>query len=309
LKIFYAFGQGASQLGRWRLPTEAFNEFALPYPTLSEQTRISDFLALETAKIDALIEEQRRLIELLKEKRQAVISHAVTKGLNPSAPMKDSGIEWLGPVPEHWKVHSFRHHLNSVFNGLTADQIDRGPDTVAVTRIETISRGVINFEKVGYIRSEDAREDRKLLSGDVLFSNINSLNMIGNCARYSGDGILFAGMNLLVLRPRESINPIWLYWLVKSTQFREEVESLAKPAINQASISQSSICAIPVPTPAYKEQVAIAIFLDHVTAKLDELIGEGDCAIDLLQERRNALISATVTGKIDVRNYVPKEAA
>ncbi len=100
--IFYAFGQGASQFGRWRLPTEAFNEFALPFPSMAEQVHISQFLDEETKKIDALIEEQRRLIELLKEKRQAVISHAVTKGLDPRVASFDSSIEWLDNVPTHW---------------------------------------------------------------------------------------------------------------------------------------------------------------------------------------------------------------
>ena len=104
-KIFYAFGQGASLFGRWRLPTEAFNDFELPVPPVSEQIAIAAFLDRETAKIDALVEEQQRLIALLKEKRQAVISHAVTKGLDPNAPMKDSGVEWFGKVPKHWDSH------------------------------------------------------------------------------------------------------------------------------------------------------------------------------------------------------------
>jgi type I restriction enzyme S subunit len=103
-KIFYPLGQGAAQIGRWRLPTEAFNEFVAPTPTYAEQQSIAAFLDHETAKIDALIEKQQRLIVLLKEKRQAVISHAVTKGLNPNAPMKDSGVEWLGEVPAHWEL-------------------------------------------------------------------------------------------------------------------------------------------------------------------------------------------------------------
>jgi len=103
-KIFYAFGQGSSQLGRWRFPTDQFNSFYFPHPPILEQKEIANFLDSETIKIDELIAEQQRLIELLKEKRQAVISHAVTKGLNPDAPMKDSGIEWLGEVPVHWIV-------------------------------------------------------------------------------------------------------------------------------------------------------------------------------------------------------------
>lgn len=108
-KIFYAFGQGASHLGRWRLPTEQFRDFVLPLPSLREQSAIASFLGGEIEKIDALTEEQQRLIELLKENRQAVISQAVTKGLNPNAPMKDSGIEWLGKVPAHWIIRKVSH--------------------------------------------------------------------------------------------------------------------------------------------------------------------------------------------------------
>src|SRR6266403_2004784 len=103
-RIFYAFGQGASGLARWRMPTDSFNDFILPIPPLSEQTTVASFLDRETGKIDALVEEQKRLIELLKEKRQIVISHAVTKGLDPNALMKDTGVEWLGQMPDHWSL-------------------------------------------------------------------------------------------------------------------------------------------------------------------------------------------------------------
>jgi type I restriction enzyme, S subunit len=103
-KILYAYGQGSSQLGRWRLPTEQFQELPIPTPPVTEQIQIASFLDRGTVKIDELVAEQQQLIALLKEKRQAVISHAVTKGLNPQAPMKPSGVEWLGDVPEHWDV-------------------------------------------------------------------------------------------------------------------------------------------------------------------------------------------------------------
>ncbi|MEA3544562.1 MAG: restriction endonuclease subunit S [Thermodesulfobacteriota bacterium] len=101
-KIFFPLGQGSAHLGRWRLPAEEFNAFCWPVPSKTEQIQIAKFLDHETAQIDTLIDKQQQLIKLLKEKRQAVISHAVTKGLNPDAPMKDSGVEWLGEVPEHW---------------------------------------------------------------------------------------------------------------------------------------------------------------------------------------------------------------
>jgi len=113
-RLFYPFGQGSSQLGRWRLPRQQFNSFSFPLPPKSEQHAIAAFLDRETAKIDALIAEQQRLIELLQEKRQAVISHAVTKGLNPDAPMKDSGIEWLGDVPAHREVGPVKHFFTSL---------------------------------------------------------------------------------------------------------------------------------------------------------------------------------------------------
>jgi len=116
-RIFFAFGQGSSHLGRWRLPTDAFQEFVFPFPTLFEQTAIADFLDRETAKIDGLIEAQRRLIDLLKEKRQAVISHAVTRGLDPTVSLKLSGVEWLGYVPVHWTISQIRHVIELSTSG------------------------------------------------------------------------------------------------------------------------------------------------------------------------------------------------
>jgi type I restriction enzyme S subunit len=208
---------------------------------------------------------------------------------------KDSGVEWLGEVPEHWGLYSLRYHLKAIFNGVTADQTDAGEDTVPVTRIETISKGVIDFEKVGYIAAANARPDRLLVLGDILFSNINSLSMIGNCAQYTGDDPIYAGMNLLVLRPNESVNCSWFFWLIKAPRFREEVESLAKPAINQASVSQTSIRGISIATPTPEEQCSIAVFLDRETAKIDALVDEQRRLIELLKEKRQAVISHAVT--------------
>jgi hypothetical protein len=125
--------------------------------------------------------------------------------------------------------------------------------------------------------------------------------MIGNCAAYSGGREIYAGMNLLVLRPAPDVDPEWLFWLVRSNVFRQEVESLAKPAINQASISQTSLKAIRVPVPDLSAQREIALLVGREVGAIDGLIIEGDCTVSLLQERRSALISAAVTGKIDVR--------
>jgi type I restriction enzyme S subunit len=209
---------------------------------------------------------------------------------------KDSGVEWLGEVPGHWDISSFRHCLSHMFNGLTATQVDEAENTVPVTRIETISHGVIDESKLGFIHLDEVRADRALLPGDILFSNINSLNMVGKCAFYPGGRTIYAGMNLLVLRPAAAkCYPLWLCWLVRSASFRSVVESLAKPAINQASVSQSSINSITVAVPPLTEQTQIAAFLDRETAKIDGLVAEQRRLMALLKEKRQAVISHAVT--------------
>jgi type I restriction enzyme S subunit len=280
---------------------EDVRNIVITVPEKAEQAAIAEFLEWETRKVDMLVAEQRRLMELLKEKRQAVISHAVTKGLNPHAPMKPSGIEWLGDVPAAWELCALRHSISEIFNGISANQIDESATTVPVTRIETISFGSIDESRLGYIEFANARRDRKLQVGDILFSNINSLNMIGNCAYYFGGREIYAGMNLLVIRAQKQRHARWLYWLIRSPLFRQVVESLAKPSVNQASIPQSSISGIVIAIPPPPEQLAIAEFLDAELFKFDTLTTEAQRAIGLLQERRTALISAAVTGQIDVR--------
>ena len=280
---------------------EKLSNTPFAYPPLPEQQAIASFLDRECGKIDVLIAEQERLIALLAEKRQAVISHAVTKGLNPTAPMKDSGVEWIGEIPVGWEVKSLRFALSDIFNGSTATQVEPSNDTIAVTRIETISGGKINLEKVGYINKAESEERKILKNGDIIFSNINSLKMIGNCAIFYGDFLLHSGMNLITLRPNSSVYPKFIIYVLKSTLCREEIESRAKPAINQASISQQSICDIKIPDIPLPEQQAIASFLDRECGRIDALVEEQKAMVALCKERRAALISAAVTGKIDVR--------
>jgi type I restriction enzyme S subunit len=212
---------------------------------------------------------------------------------------KDSGVEWLGEVPEHWEVGSFRRLIKSVGNGTTADQVDEADDTVAVSRIETISTGQINFEKAGHVAPQDVAKRFLLNAGDILFSHINSLSMVGNVAIYLGGRPLLHGMNLLRIQPLSSVSSEWvLYWL-KSKNIRQEVESRAKPAINQASISTDSVRALPGLIPPKVEQTQIARFLDHETARIDALIEEQQRLIELLKEKRQAVISHAVTKGLD----------
>lgn len=209
----------------------------------------------------------------------------------------DSRVEYLGDIPSSWQVGALRRLTSSIFNGLSANQIEPSFDTVPVSRIETISKGVIDMDSVGYIHIDDARIDRLHEENDILFSNINSLKMIGNCAILTNEN-LYAGMNLLCIRPGKC-NPKWLFWLLRSYVFRQKVESLAKPAINQASISQGSLLNISCPIPSYEEQNRISIFLDIETKRIDYLISKQEKLIEFLKEKRQAIISHAVTKGLD----------
>lgn len=214
--------------------------------------------------------------------------------------MKDSGIAWIGEIPEGWEVKSIRHVIKSIFNGTTAQQIDEYDDnTVPVTRIETISTGEINTYKLGYVRKNEIDKKYKLHIGDILFSNINSLKMIGNCAIYKQDVGLYVGMNLLKISPNFNILPEYFYFVISSVTFKEVVKANAKPAINQASISQNSLIAIRWVFPPLPEQHRIAAYLDAKCAEIDrsmELVRQG---MDKLKAYKMSVITEAVTKGLD----------
>ncbi|MGL5324161.1 MAG: restriction endonuclease subunit S [Aeromonas sp.] len=213
----------------------------------------------------------------------------------PYPEYKDSGVEWLGEVPTNWSVATLRHALAGIKNGSTATQLDEGIDTVQISRIETISTGEINHDKVGFVEFVDALHHYRLNVGDILFSHINSLPMVGNIAQYCSKIPLYHGMNLLRLQPSAKVESRYLYWWLKSTFSRQSVESLAKPAINQASIAIDQIKSIPCLYPMWDEQCIIAAFLDYETARIDRLIAQQQRLIELLKEKRQAVISHAVT--------------
>lgn len=300
--------------GQKRVPPEFCKNFPTPLPSPDEQTRIADFLDRETGRIDTLVAKKRALIGLLKEKRSALISRTVTRGLpaevarefglEPHVRFKNSGIEWLGEVPEGWEVKALSRVTISIRNGTSANQVDDAEHTVPVTRIESISGGKINLEKVGQVEWTPTIESYRLKKGDILLSHINSLSMIGNCAIYDSVFPLFSGMNLLRIQPEPTVHAHWLWRVLSSDGIRKEISSRAKPAINQASVTTTQIKALQLPVPLLPEQTAIAAYLDRETAKIDRLVEKVEAAIERLREYRTALITAAVTGKIDVREEV-----
>jgi type I restriction enzyme, S subunit len=276
-------------------------------PALPEQVALVSYLEFETAKIDKLIAEQQRLIELLTEKRQAVIAHAVTKGLNPAAPMKASGVEWLGGVPSHWPVGPLRRAFSSINYGISESLDVEG--RIAVLRMGNIGGGEVILEDLKYVDSVDA--GLLLRGGDLLFNRTNSLDQIGKVGLFrtdSAEPTTFASY-LVRLRTADASVPEYFAYLLNCSGVLGEARANAIVAIGQCNLNPTRYGAFTVAVPPRVEQLSIATFLDAECAKLDLLMQEAGAATELLRERRSAIISAAVTGQIDVRPTGALEAA
>jgi type I restriction enzyme S subunit len=281
---------------------EAILSTYLPVPPLPEQSQIAAFLDRETAKIDALVAEQRRLMELLKEKRQAVISHAVTRGLNPNAPMKPSGIEWLGDVPEHWAVLPIKRIVSvPITDGPheTPNFIDEGVPFVSA---EAVSSGVINFSKVRACISEEDNARYSLKYAPKLHDiyMVKSGATTGVTAMVEDRTDFNIWSPLAAIRCNDGSVPHFVLNFMRSKNFQEAV-TLNWSFGTQQNIGMGVIENLACTVPPVAEQIAIAEMLKSESAKFDTLTAEAQRAIDLLQERRTALISAAVAGQIDVR--------
>lgn len=308
-RIFYAFGQGASGLGRWRMPTDSFNGFILPVPPLSEQTAIASFLDRETAKIDALVEGQQRLIELLKEKRQATISHAVSRGLDPKVPMKESGIEWLGAVPAHWEIVALKHLVSRpIIDGPHESPVKRN-EGIPFVSAESVSQGSLDFDKKwGYISPEDHAEYSKRYKpkrGDILLVKLGATT--GTPAIVDTDRDFNIWVPLAAIRLKAEIEPRFILHVLKSDNLKIAYE-LNWTFGTQQTLGLRTISNLRIPIPPKEERQSIVKHLDSIIPLLESLMAEAQCAIGLLAERRAALISAAVTGKINVRSFVPAKA-
>jgi type I restriction enzyme S subunit len=296
--------------GIQNLDAQAYFDERFVYPPLAEQRAIALFLDRETKKIDELVAAQERLIELLKEKRQAVISHAVTKGLDPAAPMKPSGVEWLGEVPEHWEVKPIRKAAR-LESGHTPSR--NHPEywvdctvpwfTLAdVWQIREEGRDVIveTKEKVSELGLANSAA-RRLPPGTVMLSRTASVGFSAIMGVEMATTQDFANWVC-----GEHLESKFLLHVFRA--MRGEFTRLMMGSTHN-TIYMPDIQAFRFAQPPRTEQRAIAAFLDRETKKIDELVAQAESAIALLTERRSALISAAVTGQIDVRNAVPEVSA
>ncbi|HHX4924501.1 TPA: restriction endonuclease subunit S [Acinetobacter baumannii] len=264
---------------RLKIPMEKLNQVVLPCPSISEQNQIVSFLDTETARIDNLISKQEKLIELLEEQHKSIISHAVTKGLNPNAPMKDSGVEWLGEVPEHWKIGRLKNLL-SINNGSDYKEfeVENSENSYPVYG----SGGVFTYSSK-YIYDQES----------VLLGRKGTINkpLYVTSPFWAVDTMFYSQV-------KQGVHGKYVYYQALGFPYDRYSSNTALPSMTQTDLLNLSV-AIPI----ISEQIEITQFLDNENAMFDNLISKQKKLIEKLKEYRASIISHAVTGKIDVREF------
>lgn len=277
---------------------EKFGELQLAYPSPATQEAIADFLDVETTRVDGLIAEKRRQLELLAEKRLALITQAVTQGLDSGAPRRDSGIAWLGEIPAHWEVVHLKRVLAEMAYG-TSQSVDV-EGAIGVLRMGDVNDGEVNLKKLGYL--DDVDDNLFLQVGDLVFNRTNSLDQIGKVAiiRALPDFPLSFASYLVRFRASIRIKSEYLNYLLNSSYAGAFAKSEALPSIGQANLNPDRFSYLRIPLPPIEEQAEIVSYVQVETRRICNLAAVTERTIALLQERRSALISAAVTGQISI---------
>ena len=286
-----------------------FLKIHVPFPPKVEQVAISQFLDTETARIDNLIAKQEKLIELLEEQRKSIISHAVTKGLNPNAPMKDSGVEWLGDVPEHWTVLKNRHIFN-FSKGLSITK-----ENLQESGIPCVSYGEVHskfgfefnpeIDDMKFVSEEYLKTSKNCLlnSGDFIFADTSEdFEGSGNFSYLNSNSQVFAGYHTVIARLKSKQKPRFFAYIFDSNAHRKQIQTQVK-GIKVFSITQGILKDIYSWLPPVHEQDLIVEYLDNECKKISLLKAKQIELIEKLKEYRSSIISHAVTGKIDVREF------
>ena len=295
------FSSRTQGITRYGLKYDDYKEAVVFIPPISEQKTIANFLDQKTAVIDGLIADKEKLIELLQEKRQAIITEAVTKGLNPNVRMKDSGIEWIGEIPEHWILSKIKYV--SLINNKTLSEStddDYEIDYIDISSVTSIGE-IDGIQRLNF-KDAPSRARRILSKGDTIVSTVRTyLKAIAFIENVQSNLICSTGF--AVLTPLSKVVPKYLFYLMRSEKYVNEIVrrsvGVSYPAINASDIGALE-CAIP----NKDEQKYIVEYLDNCTTQIDQLVNDIQTQIQKLKEYRQSLISEAVTGKIDVRDYV-----
>lgn len=304
-KVFYSMGEGMRQ----SLKMDELNKMPVVLPSKDEQQKIVSFLDTETARIDTLIAKQEKLIELLKEQRKSIISHAVTKGLNPNAPMKDSGVEWLGDVPEHWTVLKNRHIFNfSKGLSITKENLqESGIPCVSYGEVHSKFGFEFNPEinDMKFVSEEYLKTSKNCLlnSGDFIFADTSEdFEGSGNFSYLNSNSQVFAGYHTVIARLKSKQKPRFFAYIFDSNAHRKQIQTQVK-GIKVFSITQGILKDIYSWLPPVHEQDLIVEYLDNECKKISLLKAKQIELIEKLKEYRSSIISHAVTGKIDVREF------
>jgi type I restriction enzyme S subunit len=284
-----------------------------PEPKFDEQQKIANFLDHETAKIDTLIEKQQQLIALLKEKRQAVISHAVTKGLNPNAPMRDSGVEWFDIMPDHWRMMELKFSAKEGRKTFTdGDWIESPYITDSGVRLlQTGNVGIGEFKEKGFRYVSEASFKKlnctEVKPNDVLICRLDG--PVGRSCLAPDLGVkVITSVDNAILKPNDDFDPRYIVYLTNCSPWIEWIADLCRVGGGfRLRVSRTMLGDQRIPSPPFEEQVQISDQLDILSNYSLECIEKCNKGIKLLQERRSAVIAAAVTGKIDVRNWQAPE--
>lgn len=280
-----------------------FLKIHVPFPPKVEQVAISQFLDTETARIDNLISKQEKLIELLEEQRKSIISHAVTKGLNPNAPMKDSGVEWLGKVPNDWNL-SRLDAVSKIVRGNSAfskmDLLESGK-YVALQYGKTYKVNEINESFGSYVNQEFFKKSQITEFGDIiLISTSETLEDLGHSCFYARHDVGLIGGEQFLLKPKNQNFGKYIYYATKA--FSSYLQRYAT-GLKVFRFNLDDLKKIYIPDISLVEQQKIAEFLDKETARIDISVLKQKSLIEKLKEYRASIISHAVTGKIDVREF------
>ena len=315
--LYYIFSSGKPYLGlgklgtQLNLNTDTVGDIFIGLPPIAEQRSIARFLDYKTAQIDALIARKETLLKKLAEKRTALISQAVTKGCDRAAPMKDSGIEWLGEIPAHWRIMHLKRALSSSDYGISDNLSASGIHPVL--RMGNLQNEEITMDDVKYIDKVDPLLILK--PNDILFNRTNSLDLVGKVALFRGSDkfeVTFASY-LVRFRTNELADPEYLVFFLGREEVQKKASSMAWRAIGQANLNPNRYGYLEICLPPIKEQREILSYLKEKLNDLQQPIRKVQIAIAKLKEYRTALITNAVTGKIDVRDVIlelePVEAA
>ena len=293
---------GENGTSREGLTFEQIGNFTLLLPPMDEQRTIATFLDRETARLDGLIEKRRRMITLLHEKRSSLITQAVTRGLNPDVAFKDSGIEWLGQIPSHWHVKRLRHIGKAVI-GLTYDPADVVEPScgVLVLRSSNVQSGRIELEDKVFVKTTVPPRLLTRIDDILICSRNGSRALIGKSAKIDlqSSGVTFGAFMTIFRSPHAG----YLYYVFNSRLFDYQSGAFLTSTINQLTVS--NLNGFEVPLPPEQEQKEIVSHINKEAVRVDALIERNQRSVLSLTEYRASLITAAVTGQIDVRAFTP----